>query len=315
MAKITIGIDFGHGEVAAHYMASNGISPCRLSEDNSERALISAIGYQEDGTVKIGRAALNCSECYSYFKASPAEWDSPMSGDPKCRTKKQLMEDYLHQLMKQILELNPELQELLRQAENDVSLSENRDFSLMKHFLEFMRQSKDRVLLLVGCPASEEWMHENYRKAYEALISRATGIYIQNVRVVPESRAAIFSAFILNKDVVIDTTKGVMVFDFGSLTADCTYLLLGRKQEEHSWTLGAGRIEQNLTDIALRRLDMSQFFSEDIRRMPLWTRSDKEAYFNDQTDKIHSQRLRKYRRHSRTGIEAVSYTHLRAHET
>lgn len=275
MYELVMGIDMGHGEVAAHYLTTNGIVPCTLDPDTKDKTLFSAIGYTGN-TVKIGKVALSCDSCYAYFKASPREWNNIMPGGDGKKTRKQLMEDYLRQLMKQIRDLNPELTELLKQ-----------------------RQGKPgKVLLLVGCPTSLDWLGEKNRKEYESLISRATGNVLSDVRVVPESRAAIFSVFSMNKETVIDTTKGIAVFDFGSSTTDFTYLQMGIQRVEHSWTLGAARIEEYLTQLSfeLARIDTAQLSTNGMSRLPLAVRSDKEAYFNDGSDKLSAQSIDKVKR-------------------
>lgn len=272
MYKVVMGIDMGHGEVAAHFMTTNGIVTCILDPDTKDKTIFSAIGYTGN-IVKIGRAATNCETCYAYFKASPRNWNEIMPGGDGKKTRKQLLEDFLAQLMKQICELNPELTKVLKDN----------------------RGKRGEMLLLVGCPTSSDWLDNKDREAYEMLISRATGIVRADVRVVPESRAAIFSVFAMKKGAMIDATKGIAVFDFGSSTTDFTYLQMGKKRVEHSWTLGAARIEENLTRLSLERtkVNHSELSTNGIGKLPLAVRSDKEAYFNDGTDKLSAQAIEK----------------------
>ncbi len=101
--------------------------------------------------------------------------------------------------------------------------------------------------LLVGCPATTDWTSDKAKEMYARLIKNATGV--KSVEIIPESRAAMFSSIETGKNRV-SAVNGAMVFDFGSSTADCTYMLLGRKIFEFSWTLGASEIERMITKIA-----------------------------------------------------------------
>ncbi len=70
------------------------------------------------------------------------------------------------------------------------------------------------------------------------------------------------------------------MFDFGSSTADFTYMLLGKKMMEHSWTLGAAQIEQTLLmntleqNNALHRINL-----DNLKVQELDVRKYKEDYF------------------------------------
>lgn len=112
----------------------------------------------------------------------------------------------------------------------------------------FQGVDHSEIILRVGCPSTGDWLREDTRESYAALIRHATNI--NNVEIIPESRAAIFSS-VSNGKSDISTENGAVVFDFGSSTADCTYMLLGRKMLEFSWTLGAFLIELNMTRDAL----------------------------------------------------------------
>lgn len=101
-----------------------------------------------------------------------------------------------------------------------------------------MHWKKEEVLLVVGCPASVIWKGKERRREYEELISETTGI--SNVMVTEESRAAVYSLFeIDNLSAKINLQAGVLVLDFGSSTADATYVLPGKKAIHISWGTGS----------------------------------------------------------------------------
>ena len=104
---------------------------------------------------------------------------------------------------------------------------------------------RKQVYLLIGCPATGDWEGNEYAN----LVKLATNV--QEVHIVPESRAAMFSS-VSSTINSISAVEGAVVFDFGSSTADCTYMLLGRKRIEFSYTLGASEIERNMTNYALK---------------------------------------------------------------
>lgn len=243
---LIIGLDFGHGEVAVHYIQGTTIDPLVLDGNTKDKTLMTALAYGDDGSVMIGAEAANQNSVEAYFKASPSEWDETTESG---RKKKQLMSDYIRQLFVQIQKANAPL---------GLNIDPN------------------NTLLLVGCPTSDAWLNPRARNAYAELVRQATGI--QDVKILPESRAAIFSAFHLVKKLVLDTTKGVAVFDFGSSTADFTYYLLGKKRYEFNYRLGASRIEQAIVGKMMEQLQDSVVPAQIISK-ELEVRKLKEAFF------------------------------------
>lgn len=147
----------------------------------------------------------------------------------------------------------------------------------------------DNILLYVGCPASKEWTDEENIIIYEEMIKEATGV--KNVHVVPESRAAMFSALMDNKGMKISAEQGTAVFDFGSLTVDFTYMKSGEKREEDSWNLGASLIEKNLRKIMTQKAakeaqEGGQTLSSvgNFAALERKLRRAKEAYFDKEED-------------------------------
>ena len=240
----TLGLDFGHCEVAVS-LSIDGKKPESLILDNNKAKVIPAqIALTQDqmkkiwsenavdwnmnmlsalGDIAIGDAAApknddnSTTVSFMYFKKAPAYFDDLVEN---CIHRGVLMAAYLYQLMNQIFAHNPDY------------LSE---------------QDRNEVELLVGCPTTEEWTEKEAEKRYSSLIRSATGV--RNVRIVPESRAAMFSS-IESAQTCVSAANGAIVFDFGSSTADCTYMLMGRRCIEYSWRLGAQAIEVEMARVA-----------------------------------------------------------------
>lgn len=183
------------------------------------------------GAISYGKKLPNVLQSkrrFVYFKTDPAQFDIKKIGE---LTSRQLMASFCFALVNSILENNPNI------AEKEI------------------RQKRNQVELLVGCPATGKWTSQKPRRNYARLIQRATGV--QSVRILPESTAAMFSNLLneneKNKGTgkIVSTSEGVIVFDLGSSTIDCTYMLLGKKLIEFSWNLGASSIERLWTKKAI----------------------------------------------------------------
>lgn len=258
---LIIGVDLGHCETTADTLKGVGGSGAKtLSldlDENKNRECPTVILYAPD-RVFIGRAAGGKPGSIAYFKAQPSLWDKSISG----HTRKEMMSDFLGELMNQMRRYNPDL-----------------------------FQSADKILLLVGCPTSKSWLQPPERKqAYERLIQRATKATC--VRVVPESRAALFTAFqmltLAESTQAVETKKiqtinGAVVFDFGSSTADFTYMQLGKHLVERSWTLGASEIEKGMLKeiLAENGLSMANVHPQEIGALTYRMREQKEKYYSD----------------------------------
>lgn len=251
MAQKTIGIDLGHCETAAAMPrpvvgdAKNSVDRLITAENNvnvvatqigltnaqmeklkghpsPDFELLSAIGpfaIGELGYIQNG-------ERFQYFKTAPKDFDKICArskvGKECGITHAMVMACYVHMVVNNIITYNYE------------SIKED--------------DRKDTTLL-IGCPTTADWTAEEASRKYADLVKTATGV--ASVRIVPESRAAMFSS-VDNGISNVSAMNGAVVFDFGSSTADCTYMLLGRKIIEFSWELGASAIERAMTSIALR---------------------------------------------------------------
>lgn len=213
------------------------------------------------GDIRIGEDAITQpkdGEYFVYFKTSPESFDKPCGRSREAREAKltcgKLMAVFIYQIIQNTLRFNPAYAELSPEIRSDLSL-------------------------LIGCPATSKWTDEKNRQAYARLIRTATGI--DKVSIVPESRAAVFSA-VSTTDKAVSSANGVMVFDFGSSTVDCTYMLLGRQIMEYSWDLGASLIEQQLLMNALssaREKESTADFALKRDSMLRSLREAKEEYY------------------------------------
>lgn len=214
---------------------------------------------KELGEIRIGNDLphTDLSESFRYFKVPPKDFHKPC-GNSECAkeaglTHGQIMACYVYSLLEALFKNNPE---------------------------ELKDASRDQTTLYIGCPSTEDWTSQQARNEYALLVKLATNV--QQVFIVPESRAAMFSS-IDNKRHSISASGGAAVFDFGSSTADFTYMLTGRKLLEFSWSLGAYEIEHQMALWAYRQMlsDRGRFNvqTESFSRAENELRTIKEQYF------------------------------------
>lgn len=250
MEHKTICIDLGHCETTAAYpeqLAANDADTVRnhavrrLNTKDKDQVISTQIiltaeqmeklsghlrpDYQlirSLGDIQIGNglpAEVPNGEKFSYFKTPPEGFDTPCRDSPLVKacgiTHGMVMACFAAALVSSILKHND-------------SLSES---------------DREELDLLVGCPTTSDWMSDDAQRAYADLVQTATNVH--DVRIIPESRAAMFSS-VENGRGTVSAMNGAVVFDFGSSTTDCTYMLLGRKMMEFSWTLGASEIERQM---------------------------------------------------------------------
>lgn len=236
--KAVMGWDIGDGDSVAFVKlieeGNNVSQSLALHKSRDVQVEKSAIAITKDGKIIIGDDAAKQKEFSINFKRAPGNWNKK---DAMGMTYRQHMSDYIRGVSEAILQ-NSKNRVLLR---NIITQDGNGE----------MHWKKDEVLLVVGCPSSIIWKGEEARKQYEELISEATGIL--NVIVTEESRAAVYSLFeIDNIREKIDLQTGVLVLDFGSSTADATYILPGKKIINISWELGAAWVENAMLEYVLQ---------------------------------------------------------------
>lgn len=209
------------------------------------------------------------SETFNYFKKSPKHFDEEVKGDENAVSRREL-----------------------------ISLLSSKIIEGIKEYNTNIRSGED-IMLIVGCPSSPEWTSEKNRKEYADLIQKATGV--AKVRVVPESRAAMFSALADGKGRMISACDGAVVYDFGSSTADCTFMKTGDDCIEMSWNLGAREIERALCRLMCREAEREAGEKgvelkslNNYAKMERKLRAAKEAYFNGTLDEDSCEFSRKF---------------------
>ncbi len=249
--ELIMGWDIGDGETAACAMQVKNSDRKQVKNSDrkieelyicpgtrADRVIPSIVFKQKNGEIITGYSVENNAECAGNFainfKRSPETWDADSPFGMKYN---QHMFDFIRGVSEAILE-------------------NNNNRRLLNDYITFDKKNKafwniDKVLLVVGCPAADNWKNDASRDAYEKLIAGATGI--KNVIVAEESRAAIFSLFEKrNKSQKelqdLNYQNGVLVLDFGSSTADASCIVPGEKQAHLSWNLGAAEIEKAMLE-------------------------------------------------------------------
>lgn len=294
---IIICLDIGDGECSAFsmrrsndsFLKDEGLLYLINRNPYSDRTasvnrIPSVMYYDSKGNVTIGDMTTeeDCI-CISNFKQSPPNenflgWDMECWQIGNGMTFRQCMFDFIRQLWKNIVSLNSGVAGIFKGK--DIESKED-----MKN-----------VALFVGCPASDNWLLENQKKAYRDLICEATGL--ENVFIIPESTASAFGAVMNNRS--IKYSDGVAVFDFGSSTADFTYMH-GSHRRNLSWTLGASAIENTMYRLMyedagfdIRDEDFPYRKTQQYRIFEI--RNEKEKYFLPYN---HPKRTKRVEFHSR----------------
>ena len=283
MEKLSIGIDLGHGETAAAIPRENAqqeysvarlitakgnmqVIPTQIILTNAQMEKLKGQTQPTYGLLK-GMAPFQIGACSSYvedgerffyFKVAPKDFDKPCGTTPTAKacgiTHGMVMACFVFALVENIFFYNQDV------------LLQNKRFE---------------AELLVGCPTTTDWTDNEAQNAYMELVKKATGV--NHVRIIPESRAAMFSS-IENSENNISAANGAVIFDFGSSTADCTYMLLGRKILEFSWTLGAFEVERMMMLEALNEaIRQNGVFDPDedkLLEVADSLRTAKESYYN-----------------------------------
>lgn len=246
---VILALDFGHGQCSICNVDKGGVGSQNkdLVFDNENLIIPTAIRYEGD-SITIGRQAAGKEGCIYYFKDSPQYFDDNVCG----RTKKKLMQDFLAELIKVVMENNK----------------------------GYFTGTEEKLLLLVGCPSSEEeWL--SHKREYADMIQEAAEKYIPETRVVilPESRAAFIN---VAQKRSLYMNRGILVLDFGSSTADATWMQTGKEPIEKSWRLGASEIERMMLEKVLKDAgyDLS-YLSLEQKLYYKWTfRRIKELFYN-----------------------------------
>lgn len=237
--RTIIGMDFGDGESMASVLKIRNKDGSFDDESKIERLFLdnggatkkpTTVAVGENGQfISFGDYERDSGSMIQHFKRSPGEWDHVVKDvQGKRITSKDCMTYFVKSFIHCVL-----------------NIDENK---------KWFDGNMNSVALFVGCPSGKKWTEGDNREKYEKMIREATGI--KNVCVVPESTAAVFSALRINqkdrsKRINFSLNDGIAVYDFGSLTSDFTYMLLGKTLIELSWRLGAASIEANIWKVAV----------------------------------------------------------------
>lgn len=261
--KCIISIDIGHGECAAacvtDFRAALGAKYMDLlltpSNDTVVHTAIYA-GTQEEPVISRKVAHVLAA----YFKDRPDLLvEKPETGP--YQTKREAMLAFLETLSNNLRTLNPSC----------------------FHTKEGEEILLEETLLYIGCPSDSAWLSE--REEYAALITEATGF--PNVVIIPESRAAVHEKLSAKQKEEVSAKElehGFVVFDLGSLTADCTYISASGGSFEFSWNLGASEIERNMLKQALEEHSLSEKDPLHFLDILMDCRAEKEVYFTCSSD-------------------------------
>ncbi len=133
---------------------------------------------------------------------------------------------------------------------------------------------------IVGCPSG--WTAED-REDYRDVFQDAG---LSNVRIVPESRAALMTALEQGYLSIEDTRASVLIVDIGSSTTDFTYCRDLDAQDVGHNVLGSGLLDTEIFDLNLARQKERKKIEQLIAKYPhyrpimeYWCREAKEAYF------------------------------------
>ena len=263
MANKVIGIDVGHCETAAACPHKNGdkneVQALVVNDGNGNVGLSQIIltfsqmqalkGHKYPDFALLKKIApfrigelpsyVPDGERFFYFKVAPKDFHKPCGNTPTAKscgiTHGMVMACYIYAAVDNIIKYNPG---------------------------DLTEADRAHTRLLIGCPTTSDWTSTKEKNEYAKLAKIATGV--ESVEIIPESRAAMFSSVgggVTN----ISAADGAAVFDFGSSTADCTYMLLGRKILEFSWALGASEVERQMTREALEgAIQLNGPFTPDI---------------------------------------------------
>lgn len=222
-------MDIGDGTVqASEWREENGTWQCRplrLGPGKDSTEIPSYLSYTDSG-VRIGEEALaHPRALISHFKRPPTQWEET-DGD---HTNEERMEDFIRAVWDRIV---------------------------YYACLEEPDWPDQERLLVVGCPASADWL--DHRDDYQRLVERATGC--GRVKILPEPVAALIHETALCGRA---TGQGLAIYLFGASTTEFLYVQLGQKLITRSIHLGGAQIDaamlrKALADSGLTRRDVPQ---------------------------------------------------------
>lgn len=251
-----IGLDYGHGEASAALWKLKGGNVGDKPKDlcfntNDKHKILTALFITNDGTCKIGDEAIGnkpgSGKLYTCFKTRPSRLLRNELYPNDTRTKKELVQSFFREV----------INALYRYNEADL---------------------KGDNIIMVGCPSGSDWLENDNDIIYANILYDGLNRNLPIV-IMPESRAALIK--VIKERGQINLEKGAAVFDFGSSTADCTYIYRSGKNAlyiDTSEPLGASYIEQEmLSDFFEGKHRLETLKDENNARIDL--RGIKEAHY------------------------------------
>lgn len=248
------GLDFGHGEslVALYSRITGKVQLLNLDATHATK-IPTYIRFDGNDRTFIGSRAKRAAGFIQHFKMSPAQWKETHCGDSYYA----LMLKFIRTLWEQAVSLCDELKDA----------------------------PKDRVMIVVGCPASPVWTNETALMQYRDLVRAATKY--RNVSILPESTAAIMSVIHsgdgLKEGQRLHLDRGLAVIDAGSSTLDFTYVVLGKQLITRSVRLGGSDLDKQMLKLVLELngIPEDQIPPEQIDDIMVQLRVAKEQYYPD----------------------------------
>ena len=245
-----IGYDLGHGETAVGRAPGSSAREPVILEHMGEKSFVTAVartGNRTKSVIKIGAQAVNMS---ALGEKKNDVWVKFKSRDVTAQATKEPTLLFTKKLFEDLT-------------------SENRILG--------MDQSK----FIVGCPSG--WDKQE-RGAYKELMGQAG---LKNVRVVPESRAALMTAIEQGYLSLDSARSSVLIVDIGSSTTDFTYCMDLEAEDVGHNVLGSGLLDTLIFERCLARQPHRAKIEKLIKKFPhyrpileYWCRLAKEQYFN-----------------------------------
>lgn len=255
-----LGIDFGHGETSASLWklkqpnVANKPKDLRFTYGGATKIYTTLFIPIDGNKYEIGDVALNIDKSlgklYTCFKSKPSQLSNYFDNDTI--TKKELVQIFFKEIVDALYKYNSE-------------------------------DLQGKTIIFVGCPSSYEWLTDNgdveYAKILSEKVRTPDGKKI-NIIIMPESRAAIIKVYRETGE-AIDLKKGVIVFDAGSSTLDCTYINENKVlNDDFSEPLGASYIETKMLEkILSAQYKKSDLYDEQNAKMDL--RTKKELHYSN----------------------------------
>ena len=245
-----VGYDLGHGETALGRAYSRSMREPEILEFRGEKSFVTAVA-KTGKDVKIGAEAVNLSAL----------------SDGKLRSKPNIWVKFKgRDLSDESIKIPTQL--FTKTLMNALTVDKK-------------IQGLKKTRFVVGCPSG--WASET-RADYQDVFEEAD---LKNVRIVPESRAALMTALEQGYLSLDAARSSVLIVDIGSSTTDFTYCRDLEAEDVGHNILGSGLLDTEIFKINLARQPERKKIEALIKKYPhyrpimeYWCRLAKEQYFN-----------------------------------